>query len=73
MEIIFGIYKKYWKNNTRQGAHTLARRVGARPLPHGPPGAPPTSTPTPYIRVRGEKKSERKIHRVLLYGAAAKP
>ena len=27
----------------------------ARPLPRGPPVAPPTSTPTPYIRVRGEK------------------
>ena len=26
-----------------------------RPLPHGPPDAPPTSTPTPYIRVPGEK------------------
>ena len=25
------------------------------PLPRGPPDAPPTSTPTPYIRVRGEK------------------
>ena len=27
----------------------------ARPLSRGPPDAPPTSTPTPYIRVRGEK------------------
>ena len=27
----------------------------ASPLPRGPPGAPPTSTPTPYIHVRGEK------------------
>ena len=27
----------------------------ARPLPRGPPGAPPTSTPTPYIPVQGEK------------------
>ena len=25
------------------------------PLPRRPPGAPPTSTPTPYIHVRGEK------------------
>ena len=28
---------------------------GARPLPRGPPDAPPTSTPTPYIHFRGEK------------------
>ena len=27
----------------------------ARPLPRGPPDAPPTSTPTPYIHFRGEK------------------
>ena len=30
-------------------------RVGARPLPRGLPGAPPTSTPTLYIHVQGEK------------------
>ena len=24
-----------------KGGHTLARRVGARPLPRGPPGGPP--------------------------------
>ena len=28
---------------------------GCAPLSHGPPGPPPTSTPTPYIHVRGEK------------------
>ena len=28
---------------------------GARPLPRGPPGSPPTSTPTLYICFRGEK------------------
>ena len=28
---------------------------GPGPLSRGPPGPPPTSTPTPYIRVRGEK------------------
>ena len=27
----------------------------ARPLPRGPPDAPPTSTWTPYIHFRGEK------------------
>ena len=28
---------------------------GRAPLLRGPPDAPPTSTPTPYIHVRGEK------------------
>ena len=32
---------------------------GRAPLPRGPPGAPPTSTPTPYIHVRGEKIREK--------------
>ena len=60
-EIIFGNNKKYWRKNQGQGGHTLSTRVGgapapwARPLPRGPPGAPPTSTPTLYIHVRGEK------------------
>ena len=57
-EIIFGNNKKYWPKNQGMGAHTLSTRVGARPLPRGPPGAPPTSTPTPYIHVR-EKKNQR--------------
>ena len=79
MEVIFGNNKKILAKNQGQGAHTLSTRVGARlpplgaPLPRGPPGAPPTSTPTPYIRVWGEKKLERKIHHVLRYGATAKP
>ena len=60
-ENIFGINKKYWQKNQDQGAHTLSTRVGARlppwarPLSRGPPEAPPTSTPTLYIHVRGEK------------------
>ena len=32
---------------------------GRAPLPRGPPDAPPTSTPTPYICVRGEKIREK--------------
>ena len=66
-EIIFGIYRKYWRKNQCHGAHTLSTRVGtrlppwARPLPHGPPDAPPTSTPTPYIRVRGEKNQRERF------------
>ena len=35
-EIIFRIYKKYWKKNQRQGGLHLSTRVGARPLPRGP-------------------------------------
>ena len=34
---------------------------GARPLPRGPPDAPPTSTPTPYIHFRGEKIREKDL------------
>ena len=66
------ILKILEEESTSGGLH-LSTRVGMRPLPRGPPVAPPTSTPTPYIRVRGEKKSERRIHRVLRYEAAAKP
>ena len=68
MEIIFGNNKKYWQKNLGQGAHTLSTRVGGAPappgrapLPRGPPGAPPTSTPTPYIRVRGEKNQRERF------------
>ena len=38
----------------------------ARPLPRGPPGAPPTSTPTPYIRVGGEKIREKGSSRFMI-------
>ena len=48
------------------GAHTLLTRVGgapprARPLPRGPPGHPPTPTPTLYIGFRGEKNQREEI------------
>ena len=42
-KLIFGINKNYWAEETPQGAHTLARRVGACPLSPGPPGGPPVS------------------------------
>ena len=47
--LFFGINKNYWAEETPQGAHTLARRVGARPpllgapLSPGPPGGPSVS------------------------------
>ena len=72
-ENIFGIYKKYWRKNQGQRDHALSTRVGARlppwarPLPRGPPGAPPTSTPTPYIRVRGEKIEEKHSSRFTIW------
>ena len=40
-EAISRIYKKYWAQEVPEGGHTLATRVGACPLPHGPPGGPP--------------------------------
>ena len=39
----------------------------ARPLPRGPPGAPPTSTPTLYIHVRGEKIREKDSSRFTIW------
>ena len=43
-----------------QGPTTSPRAWGrACPLPHGPPIASPTPTPTPYIEFWGEKKSSR--------------
>ena len=40
--------------------------MGARPLSRGPPEAPPTSTPTPYIHVRGEKNRENDSSRFMI-------
>ena len=68
----------FWKilkilaKESRPGGHHLSTRMGARlppwarPLPRGPPGAPPTSTPTPYIRVRGEKIREKDSSRFMI-------
>ena len=35
MKLIFGINKNYWAEETPQGAHTLAKRVGGAPIPTG--------------------------------------
>ena len=57
---LFGINKNFWWKNQCQGAHGLPTRQGAPPLGRGilscgPPGPPPTSSPTPCIHARGEK------------------
>ena len=62
-----------------QGAHRLATRVGDAPAPLGRtpylvgPLLPLRLQLQLYILCFGEKKLERRIHRVLRYGAAAKP
>ena len=47
------------KESRPGGPHPCHEGGGRAPLPRGPPGAPPTSTPTPYIRVWGEKIGEK--------------
>ena len=42
-KIIFGNNKKYWTEEIRQGGHHLPTRVGARPLPCGPPVGSPVA------------------------------
>jgi hypothetical protein len=63
--------EKSSQNMKTKGAHTLLRRVGRPPgrvpLPRGPPGAPPTSTPTPYIHVQGEKIREKDSSRFTIW------
>ena len=63
--VIFGIYKKYWKKNPRQGAHTLSTRVGTRLPPWAPPCLVGPLTPHRpqlqlHIFVFGEKKIREK-------------
>ena len=48
------------ERNTPGGPHPVHETggrppIGRAPLSRGPPGPPSTSTPTPYIHVRGEK------------------
>ena len=63
----FGKYKKYLQNMKARGPTTCPRGWGracpprARPLPRGPPGAPPTPTPTLYIVFRGEKNEREEF------------
>ena len=67
MEQIFGINKKYLRNNQRKGAHTLSTRVQGAPTPWG---APPASW-APYCSTdlnansiyscSGREKSEKRF------------
>ena len=45
--------------------------IGRAPLSHGPPGPPPTSTPTPYIHVQGEKNQRESF--IMLYDTEPPP
>ena len=62
-----------------QGAHCLATRVGGAPAPlgHAPYLVGPLETLRRQLQLHilafGEKKSERRNHHILRYGAAAKP
>src|SRR5215216_6762850 len=70
------MYKKYWWKNIPEGGHPGAQAQGGAHPPGralqacGPPGPPATLTMTPYIPICQEK-TERRVHRVSRYGAAA--
>ena len=53
------ILKILEEESTSGGPHPVHEGGGRAPLPRGPPDAPPTSTPTPYIHFRGEKIREK--------------
>ena len=59
------ILKILAKESRPGGPPPVHEGVGRAPLPCGPPVAPPTSTPTPYIRVRGEKIVEKDSSRFM--------
>ena len=64
-EITFGKYKNTGEIIKVRGPTLCPRGWGSRPLPlgaplsRGPPAAPPTSTPTPYIPFHGKKIREK--------------
>ena len=53
------ILKILEEESTSGGPPPVHEGGGRAPLPCGPPDAPPTSTPTPYIHFRGEKIREK--------------
>ena len=61
---IWKIRKILDEKSTSGGPHPIHEGGGApaplgAPLPRGPPDAPPTSTPTPYIHFRGETNRKK--------------
>ena len=78
-ENIFGINKKYWRKNQGQGSTPSPRGWEACLPPWARPpaswarwGSTDVNSNSIYSR-SGRKKSDWRIHRVLWYGAAAKP
>ena len=77
-EQIFGKYKKYVQKMNARGPPPF-HEGGGTPAPLG--RAPYLVGPLELLRLQlqlyilcfGEKKLERRIHRILWYGAAAKP
>ena len=70
--------KKILAKDEDQGAHTLSTRVGGAPLWARPPTSwapwwPSDANSNSIYWLSGRKKSERRNHRILQYGAAAKP
>ena len=71
-EDVFQIYKKYWEQELHQGGHTLPTRVGARPLPRGPP----VGSPMPifcYMRSFVEEKNHKQPFGMKLRRHEAEP
>ena len=67
-ENIFGINKKILAKESTGGGPPPGHKPGGRPPPLGralqacgPPTTPPTSTPTPYNPIRGEKNQEEEF------------
>ena len=79
MENIFGIYKKILAKESTEGDPHLVHKGGGRTHPLGARPltlwVPQTSTNlnSNSIYSCSGKQSERRIHRVLRYGASAKP
>ena len=71
-KITVGIYKKYWWKNQGQGPTPCPRGWGRASCPVGPLVLLRPQLQL-YIFVFGEKKSYRRIHRVLQYEVASKP
>ena len=63
---IWKIRKIPEEKSTSGGPHPVHEGGGRAPLPRGPPDAPPTSTPTPYIHFLREKIKEKDSSRFMI-------